>query len=159
MSAETKITNLLNYITGSAGGWPTNTNVSILMGVDYFIETGSNNIYFSELNTACGVSGELSRQEDTFDKISNYAASQSCTTAYIYGQNDSVKHNPSTFQEPLISASFARHNISVNFENNDNTSITYFSQRGQAQYSGSFHLFIGTPWYSDDNLLDIVSGS
>ena len=30
MSAETKITNLLNYITGSAGGWPTNTNVSIL---------------------------------------------------------------------------------------------------------------------------------
>ena len=159
MSAETKIKNLLNYITGSAGGWPSNTNVSILMGADYFIETGSNNIYFSEMNTACGVSGELSRQEDTFDKISNYAASQSCTTAYIYGQNDSVKHNPSTFQEPLISASFARHNISVNFENNDNTSITYFSQRGQAQYSGSFHLFIGTPWYSDDNLLDIVSGS
>ena len=24
------------------------------------------------MNTACGVSGELSRQEDTFDKISNY---------------------------------------------------------------------------------------
>ena len=67
MSAETKITNLLNYITGSAGGWPTNTNVSILMGVDYFIETGSNNIYFSEMNTACGVGGELSRQEYTFD--------------------------------------------------------------------------------------------
>ena len=159
MSAETKITNLLNHITGSAGGWPTNTNVSILMGVDYFIETGSNNIYFSEMNTACGVGGELSRQEDTFDKISNYAASQSCTTAYIYGQNDSVKHNPSSFQEPLISASFARHNISVNFENNDNTSITYFSQRGQTQYSGSFHLFIGTPWYSDDTLFNIASGS
>ena len=129
MSAETKIKNLLNYITGSAGGWPSNTNVSILMGVDYFIETGSNDIYFSEMNTACGVSGYLSRQEDTFDKISNYAASQSCTTAYIYGQDDDVKHNPSSFQEPLISASFARHNISVNFENNDNTSITYFSQR------------------------------
>jgi hypothetical protein len=59
----------------------------------------------------------------------------------------------------LISASFARHNISVNFENNDNTSITYFSQRGQAQYSGSFHLFIGTPWYSDDTLFNIASGS
>ena len=159
MSAETKIINLLNYITGSAGGWPSNTNVSILMGVDYFIETGSNNIYFSEMNTACGVSGELSRQEDTFDKISNYAASQSCTTAYIYGQNDSVKHNPSSFQEPLISASFARHNISVNFENNDNTSITYFSQRGNSDHLDKFHLFIGTPWYSDDTLLNIASGS
>ena len=159
MSAETKITNLLNHITGSAGGWPTNTNVSILMGVDYFIETGSNDIYFSEMNTACGVSGYLSRQEDTFDKISNYAASQSCTTAYIYGQNDSVKHNPSSFQEPLISASFARHNISVNFENNDNTSITYFSQRGNSDHLDKFHLFIGTPWYSDDTLLNIASGS
>ena len=159
MSAETKIKNLLNYITGSAGGWPSNTNVSILMGVDYFIETGSNNIYFSEMNTACGVSGELSRQEDTFDKISNYAATQSYTTLYVYGQNDNVKHNPSSFQEPLISASFARHGIPVNFENNDNTSITYFSQRGQAQYSGSFHLFMQTPWFSDDTLFNIASGS
>ena len=42
MSAETKIKNLLNYITGSAGGWPSKTNVSILMGSYYFIDTGSN---------------------------------------------------------------------------------------------------------------------
>ena len=159
MSVETKITSLLNYITGSAGGWPSNTNVSILMGVDYFIETGSNDIYFSEMNTACGVGGYLSRQENTFDKISNYAATQSCTTAYVYGQNDSVKHNPSSFQEPIISSSFARHGISVNFEYNNNTSHTYFAQRGQNEYTGSFHLFMQTPWYSDDNLLEIVSGS
>tara|TARA_B100001057_G_scaffold82991_1_gene78579 strand:- start:2690 stop:4954 length:2265 start_codon:yes stop_codon:yes gene_type:complete len=159
MSAETKITNLLNYITGSAGGWPSNTNVSILMGVDYFIETGSNNIYFSEMNTACGVGGELSRQEDTFDKVSDYANQQGCTTAYVYGQNDDVKHNPSSFQEPLISSSFARHNISVNFEYNGNTSHTYFSQRGQNQFTGSFHLWMQTPWFSDDTLLNIASGS
>ena len=30
MSVQTKITNLLNYITGSAGGWPTNTNIGIM---------------------------------------------------------------------------------------------------------------------------------
>ena len=30
MSVQTKIENYLNYITGSAGGWPTNTNVGIL---------------------------------------------------------------------------------------------------------------------------------
>jgi len=159
MSAESKIKNYLNYITGSAGGWPSNTNVGILVGIDYFIETGSNNIYFSEMNTACGVSGELSRQEDTFDKISDYAVSQSCTTAYIYGRNDEQKHNPSSFQEPIISASFARHGISVNFEYNNNSTHTYFSQRGSDDYTGSFHLFIQTPWYSDDNLKSIVSGS
>jgi hypothetical protein len=159
MSAESKIENYLNYITGSAGGWPSNTNVGILVGIDYFIETGSNNIYFSEMNTACGVSGELSRQEDTFDKISDYAVSQSCTTAYIYGRHDEQKHNPSSFQEPIISASFARHGISVNFEYNDDMSHTYFSQRGSDDYTGSFHLFIQAPWYSDDTLFNIVSGS
>ena len=49
----------------------TNTNVGIFMGVDYIIETGSNNIYFNEMNTFLWMGGELSRQEDTFDKISN----------------------------------------------------------------------------------------
>ena len=81
------------------------------------------------------------------------------TTLHVYGQNDVRKKNPSTIQQPLISESFMRHGISVNFEYNENTSITYYSQRGQNQHTGSFHLFIGTPWYSDDNLLDIVSGS
>ena len=159
MSAKTKITNLLNYITGSAGGWPSNTNIGILASVDYLVETGSSDIYFNEMNTAIGIIGGLSNQTGSFNAISDYANEKGCSTAYVYGQNDSNKVNPSSFQEPLISASFARHNISCNFEYNDNTSITYFSQRGQNQYTGSFHLFMQTPWYSDDNLLNIVSGS
>jgi len=159
MSVQSKITNLLNYITGSAGGWPTNTNIGIMSGVDYIKEETTGNIYFNEMNTACGIYGSYNEQTASFNLIADYANEKGCTTAYVYGQNDSVKYNPSDFQQPIISSSFARHNISVNFENNDNTSITYFSQRGQAQYSGSFHLFIGTPWYSDDNLLEIVSGS
>ena len=47
---------------------------------------------------------------------------------YVYGQDDVRKKNPSTIQQPLISESFARHGISVNFEYNENTSITYYSQ-------------------------------
>ena len=30
MSVQTKIENYLNYITGSVGGWPTNTNIGII---------------------------------------------------------------------------------------------------------------------------------
>lgn len=159
MSVQTKITNLLNYITGSAGGWPTNTNIGIMSGVDYVIESGSNDIYFNEMNTCPGIYGSYNEQSASFDLIANYANEKGCSTAYVYGQNDARGRTPHSSQEPLISSSFARHNIPVNFEYNDNTSITYFSQRGQNQYTGSFHLFVGSPWYSDDNLLEIVSGS
>ena len=159
MSIQTKIENYLNYITGSGGGWPSNTNIGILSGVDYIKEETTDDIYFNEMNTACGMYGSYNEQTASFDLISDYANEKGCTTAYIYGQNDDVKENPSSFQQPIISASFARHGISVNFEYNGNTSHTYFSQRGQSQYTGSFHLFMQTPWYSDDTLLNIVSGS
>ena len=159
MSIQTKIENYLNYITGSGGGWPSNTNIGILSGVDYIKEETTGDIYFNEMNTACGMYGSYNEQTASFDLISDYANEKGCTTAYIYGQNDDVKENPSSFQEPIISASFARHGISVNFEYNGNTSHTYFSQRGQNQFTGSFHLFMQTPWYSDDTLLNIVSGS
>ena len=159
MSIQTKIENYLNYITGSGGGWTSNTNIGILSGVDYIKEETTGDIYFNEMNTACGMYGSYNEQTASFDLISDYANEKGCTTAYIYGQNDDVKENPSSFQQPIISASFARHGISVNFEYNGNTSHTYFSQRGQSQYTGSFHLFMQTPWYSDDTLLNIVSGS
>ena len=38
MSVQTKIENYLNYITGSGGGWPSNTNVGIVGGVDYILK-------------------------------------------------------------------------------------------------------------------------
>ena len=159
MSVQTTIESYLNYITGSAGGWPTNTNVAIFAGVDYIKEETTDNIYLNEMNTACGIYGSYNEQTASFNLIADYANEKGCTTAYVYGQNDSVKYNPSDFQQPIISSSFARHGISVNFEYNNNTSHTYFAQRGQNEYTGSFHLFMQTPWYSDDNLLEIVSGS
>ena len=159
MSVQTKITNLLNHITGSAGGWPTNTNIGILAGVDYIKEETTDNIYFNEMNTACGIYGSYNEQTASFDLIADYANEKGCTNAFVYGQDDSVKYNPSNFQHPLISASFARHNLSCSFEYGDDTNRTYFTQRGQNQYTSSFHFFIQTPFFSDDNLLEIVSGS
>jgi len=158
MSVQTKVENYLNYVTGSAGGWPSNTNVGVLAGIDYIKEETTNDIYFHEMNTNCGMYGSLSAQQSFINKVSDYANEQGCTTCYIYGTNDG-KVNPSLIQQPVISESFARHGISVNFEYNDNTTHTYFSQRGQNQYTGSFHFFMQTPWYSDDTLLNIVSGS
>ena len=35
MSIQSKAENLLNYITGSAGGWPNNTHIGIMAGVDF----------------------------------------------------------------------------------------------------------------------------
>ena len=158
MSVQTKVENYLNYVTGSAGGWPANTNVGIVAGIDYIKEETTDDIYFHEMNTNCGMYGSLSAQQSFINNISDYVNEVGCNTCYIYGI-DSTKMNPSTIQQPLISESFARHGISVNFEYNNNTSHTYFSQRGNTDYSSNFHLFMQTPWYSDDNLLEIVSGS
>ena len=112
MSVQTTIENYLNYITGSGGGWPTNTNIGIFAGVDYIKEETTGDIYLNEMNTACGVYGTYNDQTASFDLMADYANEKGCTTAYVYGQNDSVKFNPSDFQQPIISSSFARHNIS-----------------------------------------------
>ena len=159
MSVKTKSENFLNYITGSAGGWPANTNIGILGNIDYLVETGSNDIYFLEFNTNVGIVGSISDQTSIYNSISDYANEQSCNTCYVYGVNDSGKQNPTTYQQTLISSSFARHDITTNFEYNNNTSDTYFSQRENTDHLDKFHLFIQTPWYSDDNLKSIVSGS
>ena len=45
MSVIDKSIQYYNYVTGSTG-WPTNTNVGVVSGLDYIVETGSNDIYF-----------------------------------------------------------------------------------------------------------------
>ena len=161
MSVIDKSIQYYNYVTGSTG-WPTNTNVGVVSGLDYIVETGSNDIYFVEHNTNVFFAGSRIRlREDVYDKISNYVASQSCDTCYVYGMpnHELFGTNPPSAQVPLISQSFARHNISVNFEYNENTSVTYFSQRGNTDHLNKFHLWLQSPWYSDDALLDMTSGS
>ena len=159
MSVQTKVKSFLNYVTGSAGGWPSLSNAAIIGGMDYVVQTGSNDVYFIEYNTNIGIVGSYALQTGSyFDVMADYAVSQSYDKCYVYGMAGK-KQNPPYLQQSLISSSFAKHDIPVTFEYQGNTSHTYFSQRGQAQYSGSFHLFFETPWYSDDTLLNIVSGS
>ena len=100
MSVQTKIENYLNYITGSGGGWPTNTNIGIMAGVDYIKEETTDDIYLNEMNTACGVYGTYNEQTASFNLIADYANEKGCTNVYLYGQNDSRKYNPSSFQQP-----------------------------------------------------------
>ena len=50
MSVRDKSIQYYNYVTASTG-WPTNTNVGVISGLDYIVETGSNDIYFVEHNT------------------------------------------------------------------------------------------------------------
>ena len=158
-TAVTQSIEFINYITGSAGGWPTLSNAAIIGDMDYIIESGSNELKFVEYNTNVGIVGPSYLQTGSyFDVMADYANEKGYTTCYVYGMSGR-KQNPTYIQQGLISSSFAKHNIPVTFEYQMNTSHTYFSQRGQAQYSGSFHLFFETPWYSDDNLLNIVSGS
>tara|TARA_Y100001938_G_C8065566_1_gene419977 strand:- start:176 stop:1579 length:1404 start_codon:yes stop_codon:yes gene_type:complete len=167
MSVESKVLDLVNYITGSAGGWPNLSRAGIVGSVDYTIESGSGDIYFYELNTNVLNTGGLSEQKSLYDDIANYAATQSYDTAYVYGvnlprlhdQGNKIIKNPTTAQQVMISSSFADHNISTIFEYDQKTASTYFNQRGNSDYNSKFHLFIESPHYSDDNLYNISSGS
>ena len=76
MSVKTKVENYLNYITGSAGGWPANTNIGIVGNMDYIVETGSNDIYFIEPNTNIGLDGSILEQNTLFNSISDGVKSQ-----------------------------------------------------------------------------------
>ena len=49
MSVNNKAENYLNYITGSGGGWTSNTNQAIAANLDYIIESGSGDVYFNEM--------------------------------------------------------------------------------------------------------------
>ena len=167
MSVEAKVLNLVNYITGSAGGWPNLSRAGIVGSVDYTIESGSDDIYFYELNTNVLNTGGLSEQKDVYSQIANYAATQSFDTAYVYGvnlprlhdQGNKIVKNPTNAQQVMISSSFADHNIETIFEYNQKTASTYFNQRGNSNYNSKFHLFIETPSFSDDNLYNLASGS
>ena len=72
-----------------------------------------------------------------FDVMADYAESQRYdTTAYVYGMAGKETKNPPYLQQPLISSSFARHNIPVNFEYQRIHHYTYFSQRGKCTILG-----------------------
>ena len=99
MSVQTKVESFLNYITGSAGGWPSLSNAAIIGGMDYVVQTGSNDIYFIEYNTNIGIVGSHAQQTGSyFDVMSDYAVSQSYDKCYVYCMAGK-KQNPPYLQQ------------------------------------------------------------
>ena len=70
MSVQTKVENYLNYVTGSAGGWPANTNVAVIGNIDFITESGSDDVYMNEINTNVGLYGTYTQQVDSVDLVS-----------------------------------------------------------------------------------------
>ena len=88
----TRTTEFINHITGSAGNWPSLSNAGILGGIDYLIESGSNEVKFIEMNTNIGIVGSAAIQTGSyFDVISDYVNDKGYTTTYVYGVNHNGK--------------------------------------------------------------------
>ena len=167
MSVESKITSYLNYVTGSAGGWPNLSRAGVLASIDYVIESGSDDVKFYEMNTGPGWTGTSAERTTMIDKITDYAKSQNFNNVHVY-QSDptTIGFTLIPINKNLISSSFANQNISCSFDSQTRfeqpiaSNTSYLDQRGNEQYSGSFHLFLCSPRVPPgDALEEIVSGS
>ena len=167
MSVESKITSYLNYVTGSAGGWPNLSRAGVLASIDYVIESGSDDVKFYEMNTGPGWTGTSAERTTMIDKITDYAKSQNFNNVHVY-QSDptTIGFTLIPINKNLISSSFTNQNISCSFDSQARleqptaSNTSYLDQRGNEQYSGSFHLFLCSPRVPPgDALEEIVSGS
>ncbi len=149
-----------NYITGSAGGWPNKSRAGIIAGLDFTIESGSDEIKFFESNTNLYTAQTTDVEPNLFIHISNYAATQSFDNVVVYGtlaENHPFGENPPMAQRPYISSSFALNNISCSF--NNTTDRQYMDMRGKDEHANTFHLFFDSPSDTNDNLNSIASSS
>jgi hypothetical protein len=157
---ENRVKDYWNYVTGSAGGWPNLSRAGIIAGMDFTIESGSDEVKFFESNTNLYTAQVTTAMPEIFTKISNYAASQSFDNVIIYGmtsEDHAFGMNPPESQKPYISSSFAANNISSSFHNADKN--PYFTMRGSGSFASTFHLFFDSPGGVDDNLYNIASSS
>ncbi len=157
---ESRSKSFWNYITGSAGGWPNKSRAAIIGGIDFTIESGSDEIKFFENNTNLFTAQTTNHEPDLFTYISNYAATQSFDNVVIYG-SDANSHpfgeNPPMTQRPSISSSFAANNISCSF--NNTADRQYEDMTGKDEHANTFHLFFDSPGNASDNLNSIASSS
>ena len=159
---ESRSKSLWNYITGSAGGWPNKSRAGIIAGVDFTIESGSDEIKFFENNTNLYTAQTTNVESNLFTYISNYAATQSFDNVVIYGSPASLHpfgENPPMAQRPFISSSFAVNNISCSFNNGTISDRQYMDMRGKDEHANTFHLFFDSPSDTGDNLNSIASSS
>jgi hypothetical protein len=170
VSVESTITSYLNYITGSAGGqWPEFSCAGILTSVDYVIESGSNETKLYEMNVNIEIDGNLSDRVSRFDKIAEYASSQSFIDAKVYSVYPlQTIMTPTDINKNLLSSSFAKSNISCSFSGFRSVvtpsaepfyTSSYFEQVGIEESSDTFHLFLGGLYWATDSLYTLTSGS
>ena len=159
---ESKSKSFWNYITGSAGGWPNKSRAAIIGGIDFTIESGSDEIKFFENNTNLFTAQISNVEPELFTNISNYAATQSFDNVVVYGtlaENHPFGENPPTVQRPSISSSFAANNISCSFNNGPVSDRQYMDMRGKDEHANTFHLFFDSPSDTNDNLNSMASSS
>ena len=159
---ETKVKSYYDYVTGSAGGWPNLSRAAIISGMDFTIESGSDEVKFFETNTNLYSAQASTYYQDYYDDIAHYAVSNSFDNVIVYGSVTDERPyngyiNPPASERPFISSSFASFNLSSSF--NDEYDRQYLYQRGDVSCSNTLHLFQSTPLHMDDSLYQIISGS
>ena len=154
---ENNLKEVLNTTTGSAGGWPSNTNMGILSCFDFTIEDTTNQLKIFEYNTNIMYSAAENLFSNIASDITTHVKSLSCDNVVIYGSNEFDIQNPGPGQAQTLSSSLAEQNISSSFNYVD--SAQYLAMRGDSNELNTFHLFIQSPTHTDDNIHKMVSGS
>ena len=155
---ENQLKEVQNTMTGSAGGWPSDTHAGFVNGFDFAIQSGSDDLKIYEYNTNVHIEQAGNLFSNLWTDISNYVVSKSYNSVVVYGSYDFGQYNPPEAKQSTISASFAQHNISSSF-NYSGHSSEYLSMRGDASHDNTFHLFITSPTHTDDNIHKMVSCS
>tara|TARA_Y100000592_G_scaffold14166_1_gene20114 strand:- start:10780 stop:12288 length:1509 start_codon:yes stop_codon:yes gene_type:complete len=156
-SVENNLKEVCNTITGSAGGWPSNTHAGILQCYDFTIEETTNDLKIYEYNTNIMYSAAETLFSDLPNDITTYVASKGYDNVVVYGSTEFDIQNPGPANALALSSSFAAQNISSSFNYVD--SAQYLAMRGDSNESNTFHLFIQSPTHTDDNIHKMVSGS
>ncbi len=154
---ENNLKEVLNTTTGSAGGWPSNTNMGILSCFDFTVENTTNDLKIYEYNTNIQYSAAENLFSNIASDITTHVKSLSCDNVVVYGSNEFDAPNPNTANAATLSSSLAAQNISSSFNYVD--SAQYLANRGDTNELNTFHLFVQSPTHTDDNIHKMVSGS
>ena len=129
-SVENNLKEVCNTITGSAGGWPTDTHAGILQCYDFTIEETTNDLKIFEYNTNIMYSAAETLFSDLPNDITTYVASKGYDNVVVYGSIEFDIQNPGPAQALTLSSSFAAQNISSSFNYTD--SAQYLAMRGDS---------------------------
>tara|TARA_B100000287_G_C20647344_1_gene785575 strand:- start:182 stop:1705 length:1524 start_codon:yes stop_codon:yes gene_type:complete len=157
-NVENNLREVQNTMTGSAGGWPSDTHAGIITCYDFTIEESTNQTKIFEYNTNINSLHSSELFPTMWDTIAHHIGSQSgYDNVVIYGSTGFGLYNPPLSNQNNISSSFANLNLSSSFNYNDYSQ--YLSMRGDSNEANTFHIFVKNPEHRDDTLFQMVSCS